>query len=323
MKKQIFFTVLFFLAALPAGAQLYQPGEVLDYRASYKAKFFPNTEVGSVRVTTVEEEYEGEPMYRIVAHGKTLPAFRWVMNVDDKYTILVDREELKTRRFESDIREGNYRFWSNYVYDWPEMTVHTRWQGRRMVRDTTKTMSLTPRSMDPVSLYFHLRSIDPATLQEGKTEVLEMLLEDTIRHLRYRFLVRDTTKTMSLTPRSMDPVSLYFHLRSIDPATLQEGKTEVLEMLLEDTIRHLRYRFLGRETKKIRSMGTFRTLKFACQIGTSEGYSFTDGTEFTVWISDDKNLIPLYIESPVRIGSVQAYISGYHGLKYPLSSKIK
>ena len=34
MKKQIFFTVLFFLAALPAGAQLYQPGEVLDYRAS-------------------------------------------------------------------------------------------------------------------------------------------------------------------------------------------------------------------------------------------------------------------------------------------------
>ncbi len=92
MKKQIFFTVLFFLAALPAGAQLYQPGEVLDYRASYRAKFFPNTEVGSVRVTTAEEEYEGEPMYRIVAHGKTLPAFRWVMNVDDKYTILVDRE---------------------------------------------------------------------------------------------------------------------------------------------------------------------------------------------------------------------------------------
>ena len=198
MKKQIFFTVLFFLAALPAGAQLYQPGEVLDYRASYKAKFFPNTEVGSVRVTTAEEEYEGEPMYRIVAHGKTLPAFRWVMNVDDKYTILVDREELKTRRFESDIREGNYRFWSNYVYDWPEMTVHTRWQGRRMVCDTTKTMSLTPRSMDPVSLYFHLRSIDPATLQEGKTEVLEMLLEDTIRHLRYRFLGRETKKIRSM-----------------------------------------------------------------------------------------------------------------------------
>lgn len=45
--KNRFFHRPVFLAALPAGAQLYQPGEVLDYRASYKAKFFPNTEVGT------------------------------------------------------------------------------------------------------------------------------------------------------------------------------------------------------------------------------------------------------------------------------------
>ena len=70
-------------------------------------------------------------------------------------------------------------------------------------------------------------------------------------------------------------------------------------------------------------MGRFRTLKFECQLGTTEGYSFTDGTVFTIWISDDRNKIPLYIESPVRIGSIQAYISGYKGLKYPLESLIK
>ena len=64
-------------------------------------------------------------------------------------------------------------------------------------------------------------------------------------------------------------------------------------------------------------------LKFDCQMGTTEGYSFTDGTVFTIWISDDDNKIPLYIESPVRIGSINAYISGYKNLKYPLSSLIK
>ena len=162
MKKQIFFTVLFFLAALPAGAQLYQPGEVLDYRASYKAKFFPNTEVGSVRVTTAEEEYEGEPMYRIVAHGKTLPAFRWVMNVDDKYTILVDREELKTRRFESDIREGNYRFWSNYVYDWPEM------DGTHPVAGTPRWCAIRPkRCRSPRAAWIPCRSISTCGASTG------------------------------------------------------------------------------------------------------------------------------------------------------------
>ena len=85
----------------------------------------------------------------------------------------------------------------------------------------------------------------------------------------------------------------------------------------------LSYRFINRETKKIRNMGKFKTLKFECQLGTTEGFSFTDGTVFTLWISDDENKIPLYIESPVRVGSINAYISGYKGLKYPMTSLIK
>ena len=70
-------------------------------------------------------------------------------------------------------------------------------------------------------------------------------------------------------------------------------------------------------------MGKFPTLKFACQLGPSEVFTFTDGTEFIIWISDDSNLIPLYIESPIRVVRIQAYISHYAGLKYPLDSKIK
>ena len=105
--------------------------------------------------------------------------------------------------------------------------------------------------------------------------------------------------------------------------TFRVGEQRVLQMVLEDTIRHLRYRFEGREVKKIRNMGKFNTLKFACQIGTSESFSFTDGSEFFIWLSDDENKIPLHLESPIRVGSVNAYITGYKGLKYPLTSKIR
>ena len=75
--------------------------------------------------------------------------------------------------------------------------------------------------------------------------------------------------------------------------------------------------------KKIRNVGKFHTLKFACQIGTSESFSFTDGSEFFIWLSDDENKIPLHLESPIRVGSVNAYITGYKGLRYPLTSKIR
>ena len=36
-----------------------------------------------------------------------------------------------------------------------------------------------------------------------------------------------------------------------------------------------------------------------------------------------ENKIPLYIESPVKVGSINAYISGYKGLKYPVSGLMK
>lgn len=175
-------------------------------------------------------------------------------------------QTLRPVAFNSSIREGDYTFRSDYVYDWEGSEIRTRWQSRQRP-EQHKTMPLEENSMDPISLFFTLRAADAASFREG------------------------------------------------EPATLQ--------MVLEDTIRHLRYRYLGRETKKIRNMGKFRTLKFDCQLGSSQGYSFTDGSVFTIWISDDENKIPLYIESPVKIGSINAYISGYKGLKYPLSSLIK
>ncbi|HJA98849.1 MAG TPA: DUF3108 domain-containing protein [Candidatus Alistipes avicola] len=270
MRHRIGSLALLLFGVLSAGisrAQLYQPGEVLDYRISYRAKLVPNTEMGSARISTSLVTYQGETFYQVVGNGKTLPAFRWFMPVDDTYTIQADMQGKKTRYFESDIREGSYTFRSHYHYDWPAMQVHTRWKSRRMEQESRKTIKLTSGSMDPVSLYFLLRTMDISTLKVNEPHLLEMLLEDTIRRLQYRFL--------------------------------------------------------GREEKKIRKMGTFRTLKFACQLGTSEGFTFTDGTEFIIWISDDRNLIPLYIESPIRVGSIQAYISHYEGLKYPLDSKIK
>ncbi len=255
------------LLAGPAVGQLYHPGEELDYRVSYKAKMFPNTEVGTVHIETTEQtDSTGTVRYKVEGVGRTMATYRWFFNLEDVYTIWVDPVSLRTAFFESDLHEGDYTFRSRYDYDWEQAQVHTRWQSRkRPVRE--KTMPLTSESMDPVSLFFNLRS----------------------------------ARAEDFTP---------------------EEHTE-LQMVLQDTIRHLRFRYLGRETKKVRNMGKFKTLKFDCQLGTSEGFSFTDGTVFTIWISDDENKIPIYIESPVRVGSINAYISGYKGLKYPLSSRVK
>ena len=128
---------------------------------------------------------------------------------------------------------------------------------------------------------------------------------------------------MKISDQSMDPLSLYFNLRTVKDEDIKEGFAKDLEMVLEDTVRYLSFRFDRREVKKVRGLGKFNTLRFRCKIATSTATAFRDGTEFAVWISDDKNKIPLYIESPIKVGSVCAYLSDYEGLRYPLESFIK
>ena len=129
-----------------------------------------------------------------------------------------------------------------------------------------------------------------------------------------------TEHRIPIEGESYDGVSLFYDLRTIDPATLVEDEDRTIALLLNDTVRYINYRYLGRERKKVRNVGTFRTLKFSCQLATSTGESFEDGTEFFIWISDDRNKIPIFFESPIRVGSVRAYISGFEGLRFPVES---
>lgn len=131
-----------------------------------------------------------------------------------------------------------------------------------------------------------------------------------------------TVRTIPLTSNSLDPLALFYNLRGMDISSFTEGKAERLLLVLEDTVRSVQYSFIGREQRNIKGVGKFNTLKFRCQLATSTGESFEDGSEFTLWISDDQNKIPLYIESPIRVGSIRARITSYQGLKYPLTSKV-
>jgi len=264
--KGAIFAILLVAGVATTSAQVFQEGEVLYYRAAYRAKLVPNIEAGEVTVSTRLDTLDGKDMYRVTGNGRTLPFFRWFFDMNDTYDIWVDRQTLRTQRFESDLKEDKYTFRSNYRYDWDSMKVHT-WSQRRQN---------TPRE-----------------------------------------------KTMQLTKESMDAVSLYFNLRSVDLESFREGEHRRLDMVLEDTIRHLRYRYIGREELKVPKLGHFDTMKFACTLGSSEEFSFTDGTEFFIWITNDENKIPVMLASPVRVGEIRAYLRRYEGLKYPLSSKIK
>ena len=54
MRRFFLIVIAFAFATISANAQLYVPGETLNYRMSYRAKLFPNTEVAKVTMRTTE-----------------------------------------------------------------------------------------------------------------------------------------------------------------------------------------------------------------------------------------------------------------------------
>ena len=134
---------------------------------------------------------------------------------------------------------------------------------------------------------------------------------------------KDRIEKYELTRSSMDPLSTFFNLRGEDIDDFEINKEMPLELVFANKIRHIKFRFLCREVMNIKKIGKFNTIKFACQLANDDGQSFEDGSEFFVWLTDDQNKIPLYLESPIRVGSVKATISKMKNLKYPLISKIE
>lgn len=125
-----------------------------------------------------------------------------------------------------------------------------------------------------------------------------------------------TETDVELAGDAMDAISLFYTLRMHDIASYTPGQTMTLALLLKDDVRFIKYRYYGREVREIKGLGKVKTLKFSCQLVNDGADSFEEGSEFFVWISDDANKVPVFLESPLRVGSIRARLVEYGGLQH-------
>lgn len=74
-----------------------------------------------------------------------------------------------------------------------------------------------------------------------------------------------------------------------------------------------------KKKKKIKNLGKFKT--FLIEPEVVEGYVFDDDTKMKIYVSDDKNQVPLQVESPISVGSIKAVLKSHKGLKHPLKAQ--
>jgi hypothetical protein len=93
-----------------------------------------------------------------------------------------------------------------------------------------------------------------------------------------------------------------------------------IKMFIDDESHDFKLKFLGREVVKTK-LGNIAALKF--QPYVLAGRVFEKKESLTIWVSDDKNRIPLKIKADLAVGSLDADIDAFKGLKYPLNIIMK
>jgi hypothetical protein len=124
--------------------------------------------------------------------------------------------------------------------------------------------------------------------------------------------------TLPLTPCTFDVVSLFYYYRNCDFSKMKEKTTYTVELVMDNEIHTISYRLHGREEQRLRGIGRFNTLKFS---GTLiEGETFNAKSQIFFWVTDDENRIPVYMELPIKVGSIRVRLKDWNNLKFQMTS---
>ena len=137
----------------------------------------------------------------------------------------------------------------------------------------------------------------------------------------YTSSIGQTSMELPLTPCTYDLPALFFFARNMDIENVDAGRKYPMTFVIDDEVFNVYFILYGRETIKVKGLGTIKTIKFAAKL--LEGEVFKGEEDMIIWISDDENRLPVYFEAPLRVGVAAGRMSGYDGLKYPFTSLIK
>lgn len=127
--------------------------------------------------------------------------------------------------------------------------------------------------------------------------------------------------TVQLKDCTYDVLSLIYYCRNLNFSALQVNDTIPVVSIIDNEIFDLYIRYLGHEKLADRNGHEYNTIKFSALL--VEGTIFKGGEDLIVWVTDDKNRVPVLVEAKILVGSVKAYFEKASGLKSPMAAKIK
>ena len=133
-------------------------------------------------------------------------------------------------------------------------------------------------------------------------------------------LKENTKLTVDIEPNIQDLVSAYYYLRDhYDTNTVQKGSVVELNIFFDSEIVAFKLKYLGRETINTK-FGKVKCIKFRPYV--MAGRVFKEEESLTLWVTADKNKVPMRIKADLRVGSLRADLEAQKGLKHPFEIQL-
>jgi len=144
--------------------------------------------------------------------------------------------------------------------------------------------------------------------------------DDEYRFDHIKNTVTTRKKTSTLPTYTQDFISAIYFARTFRTDTLEVGDMLPVNFFIDDSVYTSAIVYEGKEIINI-ELGKFRCLRF--KPGMATGEVFSNKYPMTLWVTDDKNHLPVLAVSAIIVGNVKAELMGYEGLASPLTSLLE
>ncbi|EGV42226.1 DUF3108 domain-containing protein [Bizionia argentinensis JUB59] len=165
--------------------------------------------------------------------------------------------------------------------------------------------------------YKFIRNIN----EGGHTKNIEIEFDQDKNKAYVHNIKHDSKKSFDTKPNIQDMVSTFYYLRNnLDIDNLKVNDEVKVDMFFDEENYGFKLKYLGTEVLTT-SFGKVHTLKFRPYV--MAGRVFKEEESLTLWVSNDKNRIPLRIQANLAVGSLRADLDAFKGLKHPFQIVIQ
>ena len=194
----------------------------------------------------------------------------------------------------------------------------------KMIGKSTGAVNLFFKVRDRYESYFYKKNILPNKFirninEGGYTKNIEILFDQKTQIAKVDDIKNNTTKDFSFKKNSQDMVSVFYYLRNFFSLEKLDNKNEMsIDMFFDSENYVLKVKYL---TSEFINTTFGKIYCYKIQPYVQSGRVFKKDESLTMWITADKNRIPIKIKADIIVGSIRIDLESFSNLNNPFEIK--